>query len=69
MTEQLTIRQAAERCGLSIPALKRAVGRGAIPSECIDTPRGPVRLVTEQDVRAYLDSRPEWIKRREAAKR
>lgn len=58
MTEQLTIRQASERCGMRVAALRRVVDRGAVPSTMIDTLTGPVRMVAESDVRTYLAQRP-----------
>lgn len=61
----ITLKQAAEHVGLRGPsALRHAIARGSLKA----TKHGRDWLTTIADVEAYMEQRPEWIKRREEGK-
>lgn len=65
MTDHLTLREAAELAGYRDPAsLRQAINRGTLAATQVETPRGPVWLITRADLDAYLAQRPPWSRKR-----
>lgn len=56
-TNEITLREAATRAGLSVRAIRSAAARGALKARKIHEARGDLWLTTPEAVDAYLATR------------
>ncbi|MCR4341052.1 MAG: hypothetical protein NUW01_14320 [Gemmatimonadaceae bacterium] len=64
-THYLTLAEAAQQAGVSLPALRKAMNRGKVRTILRTIPTGQTYHVTTLAwVKQYLEQRPAWAKER-----
>lgn len=68
MAERISVAEAARALGMSTASLRQAARKGRLDATREGDGVRATYYTTMDAVERYLDSRPDWIKRREAAK-